>query len=65
MKLLKASEQSRIGYYFLGIVLLAYIFLFFIDPIAMEKALTFAIHVFESVIPVMIFVIVLMTITNY
>jgi len=58
-------EKSLAGWYFLGVIILIYVIVFFINSSLFLSALHSFIAICRKVIPVIILVFILMVITNY
>ena len=62
---MKISEESRAGWYFLGIVILAYIIMGIFKPAALTASFQFLWSIVKKIIPIFILIFVLMILTNY
>jgi uncharacterized membrane protein YraQ (UPF0718 family) len=57
---MKTTEQSYTSWYFLGIVILAYIIVLFIEPEAIVPSLKFFLSIITKIIPVFIVIFILL-----
>ena len=62
---MKTSEKSRAGWYFLFIVIVAYIAVFLIKPDAIIPSLKFFVSIIKKIIPVFILVFILLVVMNW
>lgn len=62
---MKKTEQSYTGWYFLGIVVLVYIIVYFVNSNIIINSLSFFIDLLKKIIPVLFLVIIFMAIINY
>ncbi|MBW2983994.1 hypothetical protein KY361_02675 [Candidatus Woesearchaeota archaeon] len=62
---MKISEESRAGWYFSGIVILAYIIVGIFKPAALTASFQFLWSIIKKIIPIFILIFVLMVLVNY
>ena len=62
---MKISEENRAGWYFLGIVILAYVIVGIIKPAALTACFQFLWSIVRKIIPVFILIFILMVLVNY
>ncbi len=64
-KQVKKQKKSNAGFYFLGIMLVIYLIVFFINPIIFNSSMKIFYDIFLKVLGMFILVFLLMTLSNY
>lgn len=59
------SDKSYGGWYFLGLVLFSYVVTFFVNSKLIYSALKFSKNIFIQILPVILIIFLLMSLTNY